>query len=353
MRINNLKKILVNPKASLSEGIAVIDNGQLKIALVLDENKKLLGLLSDGDVRRGLLNDISLSDCVSKVMNKNFISVNEEIDDEVILSLMRKNSILQVPILDKDNFIKELFVHESLLNQDTKLIPNPVVIMAGGQGKRLRPLTQNCPKPMIKVNGKPILEILLRKLSDIGFRNFYLSINYLKEQIIDYFGDGSSMGININYLIEKKSLGTAGSLTLLPENINSQLIVMNADVLTNFNAIHLLNFHTRYKADATLSVHRSDFEVPYGVVKAKGIDLVEFQEKPVYKHIINAGIYVINPKIIKLLKNNQKADMPDLIMKASKNNCKVIICPIHEYWIDIGMIDKLNKAEEDLSDRIL
>ena len=124
---------------------------------------------------------------------------------------------------------------------------------------------------------------------------------------------------------------------------------MNADVITNFNAIHLLNFHKKNKADATLSVHRSDFEVPYGVVKAKGIDLVEFQEKPIYQHIINAGIYVINPAIIKLLKKNEKTDMPDLIMKASKNKYKVIIWPIHEYWIDIGRIDKLNQAEQDLS----
>ena len=350
MKIKNLEKLFINPQATLKEGISIIENGQLKIALVVNEKKQLLGLLSDGDVRRGLLDDVSLSDSILKVMNKEFISVDKEKDEDFILALMKKNSILQVPIINKKNIILDLFVHKSLLNQETKSIPNPVVLMAGGKGKRLRPLTQNCPKPMIKINGKPILEILINKLSDKGFKNFYISVNYLKEQIIDYFGDGSEWGINIKYIIENEPLGTAGSLGLLPKDLKHPLLVMNADVLTNMNPLNLLNFHNRNKAKATLSVHNSDFEIPFGVVETKNIELIGFQEKPVYKLTVNAGVYVLNPEILKLLKKNVITDMPSILLKAVDKNLKVVVCPIHEYWIDIGRPEKLNQVTEYLSE---
>ena len=231
----------------------------MKIALVINNNNELLGILSDGDVRRALLRNLSLEDSVCEAMNTNFISASKEISDEKIYEMMKKHSIQHIPIVDKNKRIIELFVHKGFVVEEKQNLKNSVVIMAGGEGKRLRPLTNDCPKPMLKVNGKPMIQILIEKLIESGFRNFYISVNYLKEKIIDYFGDGKSLGINIKYLIEEKPLGTAGSLQLLPKTIKEPFLVMNADVLTKFDLNYLLNFHYKRRAKATLSVLKVNF----------------------------------------------------------------------------------------------
>ena len=349
MKINNLEKLTINISSSFKEGISVIDQGQLKIALVIDEKKQLKGILTDGDVRRGLLNNIDLSDSISKVMNRNFITASIGTDKRNIESLMEKNSILQIPLVDENNLLKAIFINKSLINRSMKIIPNSVVLMAGGEGKRLRPLTENCPKPMLKINGKPILEILLDKLIDSGFRNFYLSVNYLKGQIIDYFKDGESKGIKIQYLVENRPLGTAGSLTLLTKKLDDPILVMNADVLTKFDPSYLLYFHNKNNAQCTIAVHRSEFQIPFGIVKTRGLQLAGFQEKPTINQLVNAGVYVINPEILYLLEDDKFTDMPSLIMEASRKKFNVIVCPIHEYWIDIGIPEKLNQVLKDLN----
>ncbi len=352
MKIKNFERLFVNSDATLRDGISIIENGQLKIALVINDNKELIGILSDGDVRRGLLKNVSLDDSVCHAMNSNFICSRDSSDINEIYSLMERKSILQVPILSKTNNVVELFVHKTLTNKEKILISNPVVLMAGGKGKRLRPLTENCPKPMLKVNGKPILEILIEKLSESGFKNFYLSVNYLKEQIMDFFEDGTSRGVNIKYLIEEKPLGTAGSLTLLPDSVKEPILVMNADVLTKFNPVDLLRFHKKNNAQATLAVHQSEIKIPFGVVKTKGIDLLEFQEKPSQVHTVNAGVYIINPNMIKDLERDKMIDMPNVLQDGLKKNYRVIVCPIHEYWIDIGMPDKLSQVALDMGNNI-
>ena len=348
MLINNTEHLLINTEETLKKGISKIESGQLKIAFVVNKNKEVLGILSDGDVRRALLRDISLEDRVCKAMNKDFISAKKGISNEEIYELMNKHSIQHIPIIGSDKRIVELFVHNSFVSQEKINFKNPVVIMAGGKGKRLRPLTRTCPKPMLKVNGKPMLEILIEKLIKSGFRNFYISVNYLKEQIIDYFQDGKSLGINIKYLIEEKPLGTAGSLSLLPKTIKEPFLVMNADVLTKFDINYLLNFHYKNNAKATLSVLQSEFQIPFGVVKTEGNKLIDFEEKPTHRHIINAGIYIISPEILPIIEKDEFIDMPNLMMKALKSGYKTIVCPIHEYWIDIGVPDKLNQVVSDL-----
>ncbi len=353
MRLDNTKHLLIDVEATLKKGLLTIENGQLKIALVINNNNELLGILSDGDVRRALLRNLSLEDSVCEAMNTNFISASKEISDKKIYELMKKHSIQHIPILDKNRRIIELFVHKGFVVEEKQNLKNSVVIMAGGEGKRLRPLTNDCPKPMIKVNGKPMIQILIEKLIESGFRNFYISVNYLKEKIIDYFGDGKSLGINIKYLIEEKPLGTAGSLQLLPKTIKDPILVMNADVLTKFDLNYLLNFHYKRKAKATLSVLQSEFQIPFGVVKTKGNKLVDFEEKPIHKHIVNAGIYIINSEILSLVKKDEFLDMPDLMMRALKSNQKILVCPIHEYWIDIGLPDKLNQVVSDLKDKTI
>ncbi len=352
MHLADIQNLIINDKKTLKDGIVRIESGHCKIALIVNNKNILLGILSDGDVRRALLRNISLDECVTKAMNKNFIYAVKGASSKEIYELMSKYSIQQVPILDQENQLKELYIHNSIVYGKQKTLKNTVVIMAGGEGKRLRPLTNDCPKPMIKVNGKAMLEILIEKLVESGFRNFFISVNYLKEQIIDYFQDGESWGINIEYLIENKPLGTAGSLTLLPR-IEDPILVLNADVLTKLDLKKLLNFHNKNSAKATLSVLNSEFQIPFGVVKTKGINLVEFEEKPTHKHIVNAGVYVVNPEIISILKKDQFTDMPTLMMEALKIGHKVIVCPIHEYWIDIGRPEKLNQAIIDSKENII
>ena len=204
---------------------------------------------------------------------------------------MKKNSINQIPILNKNGKIKDIVLIQefSPKHEERK---NSVVIMAGGIGKRLRPYTENCPKPMLCVGDKPILESLLEKLIESGFKKFFISVNYLKEQIIDYFKDGSSWGVEINYLIEEKPLGTAGSLSLLPNDIESPLIVMNGDILTKFEANKLIDFHNDNSAYASICVREHETTVPFGVIESKGIELRQIIEKPTYSDLVSAGIYI-------------------------------------------------------------
>jgi len=216
--------------------------------------------------------------------------------------------------------------------------------MAGGLGSRLKPYTDNCPKPMLKINDKPILEIVIEKCIDYGFQNFYLSVNYLKEIIIQYFGDGSKWGINIHYLKEKEALGTAGSLGLLPSDIEHPFLVINGDVLTKFNPYKLLEFHNIHKALATLSVREHIIDIPFGVIETEGVEVKEMLEKPSYKRLVNAGVYALDPSILKYINEKERIDMPELFNRLMALKKKVVACPIHEYWIDIGRPESLKEA---------
>jgi len=278
-------------------------------------------------------------------MNQNCITALKGEKKQKLLETMKKKSINQIPILNEFGSILEVINIRDLIEvSDT--YDNPVLIMAGGIGSRLRPFTENCPKPMLKVGDKPILEILIEQLIDNGFSNFYISVNYLKEQIIEYFEDGHKWNVDIKYLIEKKPLGTAGALSLLPKEINKPFIVINGDILTKFNMKQLIDFHEKNKSYLTICARDYELKVPFGVIETNGIELKKIIEKPTYRNYINAGVYTFDSEVLKIISSEETIDMPVLIERLKSSNKKIIICPIHEYWIDIGQHETLNKAHQ-------
>ncbi len=338
----DLDNFCVSEKADIRNALLALDRCNLGIILVVNSNKRLIGTLTDGDIRRALLEGKELNFNVASIMNKNFYFINEEDDLIEAQENLIQKGLRHLPVLDEKGLIIKLLISKSISNK--KKLPNSVVIMAGGLGNRLRPHTKNCPKPMLEVNGKPILEIVIENCIKNGFKEFFLSVNYLKEIIYKYFKDGSKWGINIHYLEENEPLGTAGSLSLLPKNLKHQILVMNGDVLTKFNLQKLLEFHNHHNAFATLSVREYLMKVPFGVVETDGVDVKGMTEKPSYKKNVNAGVYVLDISVLKFLNKNERLDMPELLDRLIANNNKVIACPIHEYWLDIGRPETLEEA---------
>ena len=330
------------PSTHLVEAMRIIDRGAAQIGLVVDEQEHLLGTLTDGDIRRGLITGETLEAPAERLMNRKFRSVHASDDQSVVLEMMRREVLRQIPVLDDQGRVVQLLLLQELLNPQS--LTNAVVIMAGGKGTRLRPYTESCPKPMLHVGDKPILEILLEQCISSGFRTFYFSVNYLREQIIDYFEDGSRWGVAIDYLVENEPMGTAGSLQLLPDSLSEPFLVLNGDVLTNLDASLLLQFHAEHKADATICVREHEVTVPYGVVETIGVELSGFEEKPTYRYQVNAGVYVIDPRLIPLLPPYQFTDMPSFLGAAQESGFRVAVCPIHEYWLDVGRPETLHQA---------
>jgi dTDP-glucose pyrophosphorylase len=345
--MENFKKSVVSLNIKIKEAILTLENSHTKIVLVVDENYKLIGTISDGDIRRGVLKGLTIESPIKDILHTNFISVQDDKTNKEIMEIMTKNEISQIPIIDKSGKLIGLHLLNEFVGKSE--IENNIVIMAGGRGVRLRPLTEDCPKPMLKIGDKPLLEIIINQFIENGFKNFHISVNYLKEQIIDYFQDGSKWGININYLIEDEPLGTAGSLIKLPKSLNKPYFVVNGDVLSRFNPMQVLEFHNKNESDMTICAHTYDQTIPYGVIETKG-DGMKFErilEKPTFQHLVNAGVYVIDPKINLLISRNSYLDMPDLITLCTSNNKNIIIFPIHEYWLDIGRHENLKEARNN------
>jgi NDP-sugar pyrophosphorylase family protein len=262
-----------------------------------------------------------------------------------ILKLMREKKIHQMPLLDDLGRVVDVLTVDDMIGAHQK--PNAVVIMAGGLGTRLHPLTQDTPKPMLKVGGKPILETIIQSFVDQGFVNFFVSLNYKAEVITNYFGDGSQLGATINYLHEKSRLGTAGGLSLLPQNIHAPIIVMNGDLLTRISVEALLDFHEHESAVATMVVREDHYQVPYGVVEVDGTQIIGVEEKPIQRHLVNAGIYVISQTGLEDIPNETFYDMPTHFAKLSANGHRTAAFPLHEYWVDIGRLDELERAQRE------
>ena len=331
-----IEDTFINPKSSLHEALLKLEKKACKLIIVVNDSKQILGILTDGDLRKLVLNNQPLDVCVSEVMNKDFFSIRLQDNPEKGFSIMKKYGLTHIPVLDEKKVVRNILSFDQALNNEE--VSNTVVIMAGGKGIRLRPFTNNCPKPMLKIDGVPILEIIIRKFKKQGFNNFFISVNYLKNQIIDYFKNGEEFGVKIEYLIEDKPLGTAGALQLIDiNNITDPLIIMNGDLLTEINFRKLIDFHNKNNAQATMAVAEFENNIPYGVVQVDENKLLKFKEKPTYKYLINAGIYVVNPKSLDHLKFNEYAEMPDLLEKINnKNNEKVAVFKLQEYWLDIG-----------------
>ena len=336
MNNTNFQDLLVAPDDAIFVAMSVINKGAGQIALVVDSSSRLLGTVTDGDIRRAILQNTSVESPVKSIMNTQFHSAMINYDRTDLLEEMQKDRILQIPILDQDRRLLDLLLLQDLVSPPR--ISNPVVIMAGGLGKRLKPYTDHCPKPMLHVGGKPILEILIEQLISQGFSDFYISVNYLKEQIMSHFGDGSRLSVSIQYLLEDHPLGTAGSLSLLPDLINEPVVVMNGDILTNLDLTKVLHYHSSHSCGATICVRPHETYIPFGVVTTSGSKLVSLEEKPVYKHLVNAGVYVINHKCLKYCQKTEYLDMPSLLDTIACHSQDVTVYPIHEYWIDIGSL---------------
>lgn len=340
MKTNQLK---LKPSDSIRKAISVIENGHVQFAFVVDDNQKMIGAITDGDVRRALLRGEALDTPVDRVMCTEFRSLPSNATEDEAISLMRREVLHQVPALDEQGCVVQLFLLEELIKSEKRT--NPVVIMAGGEGKRLSPLTQDCPKPMLRVGGKPMLEIILEQLVDACFQQFYMSVNYLKEQIQDHFGDGERWGVQISYLEENQPLGTAGALSLLPQNLAKPMVVLNGDVLARVNYGKLLKFHDDHSASATLCVREHVTQIPYGVVRMDDLYVKTIEEKPSLNYYVNAGIYILDPILLDLVPHDHFFDMPQLLEKAIKHQHNVSAFPINEYWLDVGNHDALDLAK--------
>ncbi|EGR0903999.1 nucleotidyltransferase family protein [Vibrio alginolyticus] len=342
------QKTLISESSTIKQALEIINSEALRVAVVVDQDKKLLGMITDGDIRRGLLNELVLTDSVAKVMNSKPITAKKGTSKEHLVELMEKKQILSVPLLDEDKKVIGLETLHSALSKDKYL--NPVFIMAGGFGTRLRPLTDHCPKPMLKIGGKPILETVIRNFIKAGFVNFYISTHYMPEQIHQHFGDGSDLGVNISYVHEDTPLGTGGAIGLLPEDMprDLPLIMINGDVLTKVDFQRLLNFHMENNADATVCVREYDYQIPYGVINGEGNRITSMVEKPIQRFFVNAGIYVVSPVVIQSVPENYHIDMPTLLEQHMNKRNNVLMFPIHEYWLDIGRMDDFNRAQTDI-----
>ena len=343
--MSNWRDALVSSSTTLRQTIEAITEGSLQIALVVDSDNKLLGTVTDGDIRKAILAGKDLSIPAAEAMRREPITSAAKTPRAAILKLMREKRIHQMPLLDELGRVVDVLTVDDMIGALQK--PNAVLIMAGGLGTRLHPLTQDTPKPMLKVGGKPILETIIQSFVDQGFINFFVSINYKAEIISDYFGDGSKYGVTITYLTEKMRLGTAGGLSLLPKNIHAPVIVMNGDLLTRISVDALLDFHERENAIATMVVREDHYQIPYGVVQVDGTQIIGVEEKPTQRNLVNAGIYVIGKLGLENIPNDTFYDMPTHFAKLSADGHRTAAFPLHEYWVDIGRLDELERAQRE------
>jgi dTDP-glucose pyrophosphorylase/predicted transcriptional regulator len=342
------QKCRIKPTASILEAIKIIDNSAVQIAMVVNEENILLGTVTDGDIRRAILHGVSLENPVERVMNAHPIVEKENQGKYAVLAKMKAKGLQQIPIVNDNGIVVGIEVLKDLINSKTK--PNSVVLMVGGLGTRLQPLTNSCPKPLLQIGSKPILETIIENFIECDFRKFYFAVNYKANMIREYFGDGSKYGVEIQYLNEEKRMGTAGALSLLPEKPKYPILVMNGDLLTKVNFQHLLDFHIDHQSKATMCVREYSYQIPYGVIEIQKGQITEIQEKPICTSFVNAGIYVINPEILEMIPENAFYDMPELFNKVIKGKHQTSAFPIREYWMDIGQIDDFQRAQREFSE---
>lgn len=345
--MKDLKKFIVQNSATVLATIKFITDTGSRFAIVVDENQKLQGVVTDGDIRKGILGGLDLNSSVINIMNKNPKYLLQGYSHSELIRTLKKHKIKQLPVVDINFKVVDVFANNDSLLGIERL--NPVVLMAGGLGSRLGDLTSSCPKPLLKIGDKPILEIILENFIEYGFTNFYFSVNYMSEQIEDFFKDGSDWGVSISYIRETKKLGTAGGLGLAEFNNDQPIIIMNGDLLTKVDFGHLLDFHEHSKSEGTMCVRKYDFQVPYGVIEAEDDNISRIVEKPVHAFFVNAGIYVLNQGLIRFIQKNEYMDMTTLFELAKSRNNKLKVFPIHEYWLDIGRLEDFEKAQMDFN----
>lgn len=339
---------LIGPETSLRDALVAIDRTGCQIALVVDAERRLLGTLSDGDARRGLLKGLALTDRVAQAMHANPTSAREGESRHAILATMRRLGLHQIPVLDARGVVVGLETVDDFLATPER--EHWVVIMAGGRGSRLEALTRETPKPMLKVGSRPLLETIVRSYANQGFRRFWLAVNYKAEQIEAHFGDGAALGVEIRYLREQQRLGTAGALSLLPEPPALPVVVTNADLLTKEDYGHMVDRHVESGADATMAVRDYEMQVPFGVVRERDGCIEAIEEKPVQRFVVSAGIYVLSPQALSLVPSACYFDMPALFDAMLRERMRTRCHYIDGYWLDIGRQGDLERANLDFAE---
>jgi dTDP-glucose pyrophosphorylase len=346
--MKDFTEILVSPEQPILEVLQIIDRTSQQIVLVVDVDRCLLGTVTDGDVRRGLLRGIGLDEPVERVMNSSPQTLQAGHDHTTVMNALRELGIHRAPLVDGNGRVV------GLEQVDGQILPhNPdawIVLMAGGRGSRLHPLTENVPKPLLPVGGRPLLETTINLVAGQGFRHIILCLNFKSEMIQQHFGDGKQLGIDLDYVIEPSQLGTAGALSLIEPRPQVPLIVMNGDILTTVDFNRLLSFHKEHGSVATVCLREYSFQIPYGVVDVQNGYLMGIAEKPTHKAFVSAGIYVLDPSVLDLLNRGDHCDMPELIRRVSQRMASPTVYPLREYWLDIGRLDDLSRAQSDFAD---
>ena len=339
--IDHLK---LTTNSTIKEALQIIDDGAVKFAIVVDRDSILLGTITDGDIRRAILHGKTLESTIEDIYFKKPTVLHINNTKEEIINICTTKKIYQLPVVDSDNRVVDIKLLDELLKP--KEYENRVILMVGGLGTRLKPLTNTTPKPMLPVGGKPILQTIVEKFVSYGFVNIIMCVGYKSNIIQEFFEDGSRFGANIEYVLESKRMGTAGALTLLSDDKRPKepFFVMNGDLLTNINFENMLDFHLSHNAKATMCVREYDFQVPYGVVNIEDGEIKSIIEKPLHKFFVSAGIYMLDSSSIEMIPNNQFYDMPTLFEEMIKCGYRTISFPIREYWLDIGRIDEYKKA---------
>lgn len=337
------RKASLMSRATIREAIQNLDEVAIKIVLVVDENGRLEGTVSDGDIRRGLLHGLTMESTIAEIVHKEALVVPEGLRRETILELMNLNKVQQIPVVDPEHRVVGIHLWDEIATPSDR--PNVMVIMAGGKGTRLMPHTENCPKPMVPIAGKPMMEHIIERAKAEGFRNFLVSIHHLGEMIVDHFGDGAAWGVNIAYVREESPLGTAGALSLIDPRPREPFVVTNGDVISDIRYGELLDFSIKHQAVATMAVRLYEWQHPFGVVHTDGINIVGLEEKPITRNHINAGVYAFSPSVLDWLVPNEAFDMPALFAKLQAQFIRTVAYPMHEPWLDVGKPDDLASAK--------
>ncbi len=339
-----IDEIKINQNASIKEALEVIDKGAIKVAVVLSDDGLLLGMLNDGDIRRALLKGMSLDDSIAGIINKHPVVANINDTKERILELANEKKLHQIPIISNGKLIGIQDIREFLAPKNK---PNKVILMVGGLGTRLRPLTNDVPKPMLDVGNKPILHTIVENFAKYGYTDIIMCVNYKSEIIKEYFGDGDKFGVKIEYVLENQRMGTAGALSLLQKRPKDDFFVMNGDLLTNVNFEYLHEYHKDSNALASICIRKYEMQVPYGVVNVRANKVTSIEEKPTQSFFVSAGIYMFSPIVLDFIPKGVFYDMPTLFSELLKHDFPIHPFPIREYWLDIGRMDEYRRANDE------
>ena len=337
------KRIKLSIQDDMHAAIELLDREAVRIVLVVDDANRLLGTITDGDIRRALLKRMGMETLVTQIMNTSPITAGTDASRGAVFLEMKRKKLLHMPIVDRWGCMVDMkMLQDHMFEQK---LANPVLLMAGGFGKRLQPLTDTIPKPLLPMGDKPILEVIMERCIDAGFYNFVISTHYKAEMLRQHFADGSQWGVNIQYAHESVPLGTAGAIGLLPADLpDLPILVVNGDLVTAVDLESLLNFHNEQGGIATVCVKEYDHQVPFGVVESEGTRVASITEKPVFKYFVSAGMYVLEPQAIAAIRDRGYLDMPDFLGECISDEKGVSMFPIHEQWRDIGRINEYQDA---------